>query len=431
MNLFKAIITLCIVAAVLFQATVGNLAGAFILGSLSAAALAGFNQDKAVFHGLSLANTLTNLIPDVYAAMDVVSRELVGAIPSVMRDPRADRCALNASMRIPQTRANGAAGDITPAMSIPSIADQTIGNTAFTIQKSRFAPFSWSGEEQLSMESGPGYLNLQQDQIAQAMRVLLNEMENDICDYAALGASRAYGTAGTTPFDGTNKLAFTAQLKKILDDNGAPQSGRSLIINTSAGAALRTLESLTKVNESGSTMTLRDGELLNVHGFSIKESAQINTATKGTGAGYQLNGALAVGATTVTVDTGSGTILAGDVVTIGNHKYVAATALSGGSFTVAAPGIQEVVADDTAITVNNTSSRNFGFTQNAILLGTRLPALPREGDLAIDRTTITDPRTGLAFELAAYPGFRMVTYHLSIAWGVKVLKPEHLAILLG
>jgi hypothetical protein len=83
------------------------------------------------------------------------------------------------------------------------------------------------------------------------------------------------------------------------------------------------------------------------------------------------------------------------------------------------------------VTVNATSQRNLGFTRNAILLGTRLPALPKEGDMAIDRETVIDPRSGLAFEVAVYPGFRMVTYHVSIAWGVKVMKPEHVAILLG
>lgn len=375
-----------------------------------------------------MANTLSNLIPDVYAALDVVSRELVGALPGVSRDARADRIASNQTLRIHQVPVN-TASDYTPSMSIPAAADQTISNAALTLTKNRKAQFSWTGEETYGMDQGPGFLSIQQNQIAQAFRVLVNEMENDVCDALAQGASRAYGTAGTTPFAST--LADSAQAKKILDDNGAPASGRSLVIDTSAGAALRTLGQLTKANEAGTAMTLRDGELLNLHGFSVRESAQINGATAGTGASYLLNGALSVGATTVTVDTGSGTILAGDIVTIGSHKYVVATALSGGSFTINAPGIVAAAADNLAITVNATSARNLAFTSDSIVLATRLPIFPSQGDLAIDSEVITDPRTGISFDLRVYPGDGMVLYRLHALWGWKVIKPAHAALLLG
>jgi len=376
-----------------------------------------------------MANTLSNLIPDTYAALDVVSRELVGFIPSVARDVATDRAALNQSVRAHQTRANSAGTDITPAMSIPAAADQTVDNVAVQITKSRAFPFSWTGEEQYSVDQGPGILNVKQDQIAQAIRAAVNEIENDLADAGAAAGSRAYGTAGTTPF--ASNLGDSAQAGKILSDNGAPLSGRSLIIDTAAGASLRTLAQLTKANEAGTSMTLRDGELLNLHGFSIKESAQINYQTAGSGASYLLNGALAVGATTVTVDTGSGTILAGDIVTIGSHKYVVATALSGGSFTINKPGIVAAAADNLAITVNATSARNVAFTQNALLLATRLPIVPEEGDLAIESEGITDPRSGLSFELRVYPGYGMNRYEIRVAWGVKAIKPEHIALLLG
>jgi hypothetical protein len=188
---------------------------------------------------------------------------------------------------------------------------------------------------------------------------------------------------------------------------------------------------LTKANEAGTSMTLRDGELLNMHGFSIRESAQINTATAGTGASYLLNGALAVGATSVTVDGGSGTILAGDIVTIGAHKYVVATALATNVFTINAPGIVVAAADNLAITVNSTSARNIAFSSDALVLATRLPIFPKQGDLAIDNEIITDPRTGISFDLRVYPGDGMVLYRIHALWGFKALKPAHAAIILG
>jgi len=375
-----------------------------------------------------MANTLTNLIPDVYAALDVVSRELVGALPGVQRDASADRVASNQTLRIHKAPVN-TTSSYTPSMAVPSAVNQTIANSSLTLSKNKYAAFSWTGEESYSVDQGPGFLNIQQDQIAQAFRVLVNEMENDVCDALALGASRAYGTAGTTPFAST--LADAAQARKILDDNGAPTSGRSMVINTSAGAALRTLGQLTKANEAGNSMTLRDGELLNLHGFSVRESAQINNATAGTGASYQTDAAFAIGDTTITVDTGSGTILAGDIITIGSHKYVVATALSGGSLTITAPGLVAAVADNTAVTVNATSARNLAFSSDALLLATRLPVFPSSGDLAIDHEVITDPRTGISFDLRVYPGDGMVLYRLHALWGWVAKKPEHAAIVLG
>ena len=98
---------------------------------------------------------------------------------------------------------------------------------------------------------------------------------------------------------------------------------------------------------------------------------------------------------------------------------------------LAEPGLRAALADNTAVTVGNNFTPSVAFNRQAILFGTRLPALPAEGDMAKMRETIIDPRTGIAFELAVYPGFRMVTYHLSLAWGQVVLKPEHVALLLG
>lgn len=377
-----------------------------------------------------MANTLSNLIPDAYVALDVVSRELTGLVGSVTRDSRADGVALNQSVRSFVTPANSAGGDFTPSMTLPSASDQTITNKAITITKSRYYPFSWTAEEQYAMDKGPGALSIAQDQIAQAIRVAVNAMENDLWAAAYAGASRGYGTAGTTPFGTAGDYSDAAQVRKILDDNGAPPTGRSLVVDTTAGANIRGKQA--QAYMVGDSSVLRQGVLIDQAGFMVKESGQIASVTKGTGASYLVNNGsgYAVGATTIAADTGSGTILAGDMVTFAGdtNKYVVTTALSGGSFVIAEPGLRQTLADNVAITVTNSSTRNIALSQNALILATRLPIM---GDDLGEHETITDDRTGLSFMLSRFPGVGMNVFWVQVAWGVKVLKPEHIAVLLG
>ena len=379
-------------------------------------------------------STLTNLIPDAYAALDVVSRELTGFIGSVTRDSTADRVAAGQTLRSIVAPVNSAGGDITPAMSIPADASQTIGNKSLTITNNRFFPFSWTNQQQYGADMGPGYLNIRQNQIAQAIRAAVNEIEASIAVAAKNGASRAFGaTAGTAPV-----LGDFASAKKILDDNGAPQSDRSVIFDTTAGVALRSTSSLFKVNEAGDQTLLRQGLLGSLYGFDLRESGNVQTTTKGAMTGALVNGALAIGATAIVFDTGTVNttgVVAGDIITIAGdtNKYVVASGSTSasGTITINEPGLRAAAADNAAITVFGTSTRNIAMARSAIVLATRLPELPDGGDLALDRETITDPRTGLSMELAMYPGFRMATYHLSVCWGVTAFKPEHIAVIVG
>lgn len=380
-----------------------------------------------------MANTLTSLIPSLYASLDIVSRELVGAIPCATRDPSATRAAVGQTV-LSFKSPIAVATDITPGVTPPNDGDQTMGNVAVTITKSRRVPFRWNGEEELGLNNnGAGAAAVKTAQIAQAIRTLVNEMEVDLVNAARVASSRAYGTAGTTPF--ATNLADPAQLRKILDDNGAPMGDRCLVIDTSAGASLRTLAQLTKANESGTILTLREGQLLDLHGFSIHESAAVGVNVKGTGASYTSNlTGYAIGATAITLITGTGTVLAGDVVTFAgdSNKYVVDTAFSGGVLTLAAPGLRVALPSSAvAMTVGANYTGSIGFSSSSLMLSTRAPALPDGGDLAIDRMTITDPRSGISFEVAMYPQYRQMQYEVSAAWGVKGIKSQHSAILLG
>lgn len=378
-----------------------------------------------------MPNTLTNLIPDLYAALDVVSREQVGFIPSVTMDATAERAALNEVVRSPVAPASTVT-DVDPGVTPPNDGDQVIGNRTITITKSRRVPMRVTGEENRGLNNGPGVLSIRAQQIAQAMRALTNEIEADI-GLLYRQCSRAYGLAGTPPFGSSGDYSDAAFVRQILVDNGAPPSDLQLVLNTTAGATFRGKQSQALM--AGSDLMQRQGVLLDMHGMAIRESAQVRNHTKGTGTAYQTNNVsgYAIGATTIAVDTGANTVLAGDVVTFtgNNDKHIVNTALSGGSLVLNAPGLRAALANDIAMTVGNSYAANMAFARSAIALATRAPALPDEGDMAEDRYLITDPRSGLTFEVSMYLQYRQVQYELSIAWGSAMMKPEHAAILLG
>ena len=386
----------------------------------------------------SSANTLTNLIPDMYSALDVVSRELVGMIPAVTIDAQTSKAAIGQTVYSFVAPA-ATAGNIAPNYVMPDDGHQTIGNVSLGITKARRVPIRWQGEESLQMNNGGfGVKTIIRDQFAQAMRTLVNEIENDLCDLY-VSASRAAIPNDTTLFK-TN-LADAANVRKILADNGAPMGDLQLVVGTTEGAALRTLTQLSKVNEGGGDALLRQGVLLDLYGMQVRESAQIACPAVGTEDGGTLGtDDYPIGATTLKLaSAGSGTILAGDLITIANTgdtttHYVVNTGdadiNNGGNIVIAAPGLRKAITENNcAIAVYASSNRNLAFSRSAIVLATRMPALPAEGDMAADRHIITDPRSGLSFEVAMYKQYRQVQFEVSIAWGVKCVKPEHVAIL--
>lgn len=381
-----------------------------------------------------MANVLTDLAADIYVAADVVGRELTGFIPAATINANgSERVAKGDTVRAAFTRAASVV-DVSEAMTIPEGTDQTVDNKTLSISKSRAVQIPYTGENIRSLNNGVGFDTVYGDQIAQAMRALVNEMEADMAAEAYKNASRAFGTAGTTPF-GSN-FSEVAEIRQILVDNGMPSNDgqASLVLNTLAGTNLRQLAQLQKVNEAGGSDLLRQGTLLELQGLALRESAQVKAHTAGTGSSYLLNDASsAVGDTSIAADGGTGTILAGDVVTFNGdtNKYVVNTALAGGAFAIGAPGLQLALADNAAITVGGSYAANVAFHRRALEIAMRAPAVPEGGDAADDAMTIQDPFSGLVFEVRVYRGYRKTMIEVAAAWGVKAWKPDFIALLLG
>ncbi|MEZ7985104.1 MAG: P22 phage major capsid protein family protein [Pseudomonadales bacterium] len=379
-------------------------------------------------------NTITGLIPEIYEALDIVSRELTGMIPSATMNASANEASVGQAIRVDVEPA-GNVSNITPAMVVPDPTGQTSGFTDIIITKSRAAEFGFNGEDQKGLNTGAGYGSVRANKIAQAIRAVTNEVETDLCGLQST-FSRAVGTAATTPFGTANDYTDGSKALQVLKDNGAPLQDNQLVINTTAGVNL--LGKQAAVADAGSDSILRQGVLLDINGMPIRESAQVNTSTSGTSANAVTTAGHAVGITSIVLKAGgTGTIVAGDVITFAGdtNQYVVTTgvaAVSGATIVIAAPGLRQALpVGDKAITITAASSRNMAFNRSAIVLAARAPARPSEGDMASDVIIITDPRSGLSMEFAMYKGYRKVRYEVGLAWGVKNIKPEHTALLLG
>lgn len=386
-----------------------------------------------------MANTLTGLIPVIYEALDTVSKERVGFTKAVRTDVDVSGIGKDQTVRVPVTPVASLAV-MTPGQLPTNSGSQTIAYKDLVLDKAYAAPILWNGEEELAQNGRQ--VTILADQIKQGFRSIYNAMDADI---AALfvNASRAAGSQSAVPFATADDFSDFAYAMEIMETNGAPAGDLHMVLGSGAIRNLRGKQStLWKANEYGSDMLQKTGSVGLVEGFNIHQSASIKpTTTLGIGAAYNVNfgAGYSVGATSIVLHGGGAgdQINAGDVVTFAGdlNKYVVATGFVGAAGTVVLqePGLRQSLADTVVMTNLCVAAvyNNMFFDRNAIVLAVRPPAVPSLGDLASDRTLVTDPLTGMTFSVAVYPGYMQNKIEVQAVWGSAIVAPRHVGILLS
>ena len=377
-----------------------------------------------------MPNTFTAIQPLLFSVAQEVSNEPTGVLQAI--DMRFDdkQVAIGDIVRVPVAPVATSA-TYTPAMTVTAGSDLVASSVDVQITGNEVVSWHLTGEQMLSLQNGAEDNEWIRQVVAQAMRKLRNNAEAAAATAVKVGASRAFGTAGTTPF--ASDLSALTNVRKILQDNGAPLVDLQAVVDTSAALNMRNLGVVQNVYQAGSDAERRSGNLLRQMGFAIGESAQLATHTKGTGASYVTSGSTAPGTTGIALITGTGTVLAGDVVTFAAdtaNKYVVGTGVAApGTIQLNRPGARVTIATANALTVGNNYVPNLAFERTAVVGIMRPPMIPVGG--VITRTTTISDSNGLTYLLVEAIGDGMITWRLHLAYGFKVVQPEHVAIILG
>lgn len=262
--------------------------------------------------------------------------------------------------------------------------------------------------------------------LADAVDVALASLYKDIPWYKSASSPAAVGDISS--------------VFQTLFDNKTPVTDGDLHFMVN-GTIQKELQDLTlfhsaQVAGAAASETLLRGALGDRLGFRFFGNQNVQTHTAGTCSDTSLflNGAVAVGDTTVNLDDTAvtGTLVPGDVLEIAGdtQKYVVtatATASANAFANVAiSPAIVAASADNTAVTVVlSSTTRSLAFHRNAFALATA-PLSEMGNGVGARIATVVDDQTGLSLRSRLwYDGNNSkVKVGLDILYGVKTLEPN-------
>lgn len=385
-----------------------------------------------------MANDFGNLLSRMPAALDTVLKRQIGFIPSVWINSSVAQAALNQTIQYPMMPEVEVVDAAANCCELPCGTDVDFTTREMTITNDKAVRFCFTGEDERNINNSAyaqgGMGNIKGMTAEQAVTELVDLVENSIAAIA-YKAAHVYSPVSTSGlfFDPANNIKDAVYLRRDFNRYMVPSTDRHLVMGFESAGNMLNLPNLSRTNEAGTDRQLREGELLNLAGISMHESAAADDliGAGATGTGYLVNGAALAGALTVTVDTGTGTIPAGTRVKFGAATDVYTVKSFAANVITLNQALKANVADNAAVVITAVGTRaELAFHRRSIVLATRLPSMPADGDAALNRATVTDPRTGISLQVTQYGGYRSAVYEIGLVWGVEMVKPE-MAILIA
>ncbi len=321
-----------------------------------------------------------------------------------------------------------AATTITPAATMPALADIVPTNVTLTLNQHKGSRFHITDKQFHEIANGnpqsPG-------QVAESVRAIANAVNAEVLGHYKEIYGYA-GTAGTVPF-ASDLTALTA-VRQVLNTQLCPDGNRKGLMDYSAEANFMNLAVNQNAYQAGDNTLLVQGSLGKRMGFDLFRENQIPLHTAGSGTSYVVNGSHSAGATSLVIKTGSGTVVAGDILAIQGQTgtYTVVTGAAAAGTIVIAPGLSTAATDGQTVTIKASHRVNLFFDPAAFAIVTRPLSGPIEGAPQMGMSqSMTDSKSGLSMRLDYLPGYHAAQWELSLLWGSKVIDARRAARLAG
>ena len=395
-----------------------------------------------------MANSLSNILPKIYAAGLTALRENA-VMPKLVRNysGRIGTAQIKGNtIDIPKGVALTAAA-VTPSNTPPANTDITPTTVQLTLDTWQEVDFHLNDQQLTQIEAADNFIPME---VSEAARALANKVDTSLLALYK-DVYGAGGTVGTTPFASNSSQWSTGARKKLINQL-APLSGPfNIVLDPDAEANALALSTFQGANTRGSDVQMRTGQIGHVLGadWHVNQNISSHTAgtlTNGTGMAALVNDAsYTVGESTVNIDASSlsGTVLAGDIFTVAGdtQQYVvtatgtaSGNALAGMAFT---PASKVAWADNAVVTFDGGGSGatnhvpNLAFHPDAFAFASAPIAdsvIPLVGGTMI---SVPDPLSGINLRLSVTREHYQTTWRFDILYGVKTVRPEYAARIYG
>ena len=387
-----------------------------------------------------MANTVVKATPDVISKffLEIFKNNLVFA-------PRVTR---KYEVEIMSPKKTGGVVNIKKPLYTQSAEGATLVKQTFSDQ---LIQVEIDRHRHVGLETGIVNKTLSIDDLIREIKAsaveLAHQVENSVAELYK-DIPNVTGTAATTPASFEAFANVNAELSRL----AVPVDGRKLAIDPAAEVKAATF--LTGFNNAPMVESaVRDMAVGRIGGMTVHMSQNVKAHTAGTGASYQVAGTNQGVDGTIAIDTGSGTFLTGDVITIAGvnsvnpvsredtgvtRKFVI-TADSGASpssisispsviTSGANQNVSNAIPDDAAITLVASHRANLAFTEDTFALAMVQPERP-----ASAKFWSTASEDGFVITLSQDYDIHEYSeiMRFDVMWGVKTLRPDTGVRLLG